>query len=300
MATATFTTTTGDDLVLAAFISELVLREADENEFMSMLCYREDVSGKESLVAKFPRMDALTAAAVAQGSDISMSNLTTTSVSVTAGEKGVAVAVAGLAKKVSPRKFDPTIVGAACGRALGRLRQTDGCAIFSSAATSVGSSGVDLTLANIESAIYTLKLAKAPVGNDTEPDLPLALKQVQAVLHTIQMSDLRVALRTAGGVSLLPAEQLGILLNSGRAPLGFAGELYGVSFWESTAVATANGGADRNGCMFVPAAFGYAYSDITIETERDASARADEVVVVQPYAFGVIATDYACGIVTDA
>lgn len=300
MATATATLTTLNDLVNTETISRLVLLAAQEQSFMHMLCYNEDVEGTGSLTANFARYAALTAAGVNENADVSASAFSTDQAgTITASEVFINVALSDKSRKTTNR-ISMDAVAAACGRALADKMQTDGCSIFSSISATVGSTGVNLALTDIDEAIYTLANAKAPIGNDSLGNLPPALLGTQCVLHTRQAADLRTALRQAN-MAFVGAQEMGLLLQSGRVPVGAIGSYLEVSFWQSTKPPTANSAADRVGAMFVPAAFGFVTCGApSVEYDRDASARSTEAVVGQTYAFGIIANDYACGIVTDA
>jgi hypothetical protein len=98
----------------------------------------------------------------------------------------------------------------------------------------VGSTGVDLTIANFLAAIATLEVAKV---------VPPYL----AILHPVQIGDLRSALSTVGGaIQWMPAsaEQMAMLGN------GYRGKFMGVDIFASSYVPTKNSGADRGGAMF--------------------------------------------------
>lgn len=98
----------------------------------------------------------------------------------------------------------------------------------------VGSSGVDLTLANFLAAIATLEVALVP-----GPYL--------GILHPVQIGDLRTALSTVGGaVQWMPASAEQMMVLGG----GYRGKFMGVDLFSSGYVPTANAGADRAGGMF--------------------------------------------------
>jgi hypothetical protein len=110
----------------------------------------------------------------------------------------------------------------------------DICALFPGFANQVGTTTVDLAIANILDAIFTLENA------DTA-----------GVLHPRQTADIRNAVDADSGqayavVAGARAAQLG------PAPgPGFFGAWFGIPFWTSTNVPTVNAGADRGGAIFI-------------------------------------------------
>jgi hypothetical protein len=119
-----------------------------------------------------------------------------------------------------------------------------------------------------------------------------------AVLHPIQVSDLRTSIAAStgavwGGPSA-PASDLGSL-----------GTLYGVDVIQSTNCASVNTNADRQGVMMpLGNSSGLAYvlkMGAKTELQRDASMRSTEIVVTAVYGHGCINTAANGGvkIVTD-
>jgi hypothetical protein len=298
---ANSTATTLNDLLNTEVIVDIILDAARAATFMPKVVWQKDISGSGSYVANFPRFASLSASALTDGTDMSSTTLSTDQAGqITAAEVGVMVALTDKALKGSAGRIDVNAVGRQCGLAVADKLETDLTAVFGSFSASVGSTGVDLSLSDIDDAIYTLKLANAPIGNPTEATTPAAYGAFQSVLHTRQMADLRTALRQANFAFTTPL-QMGILDKAGSTPGGMAGEYLGVVFWESSTVATANGGADRAGAMFVPAAIGLVtYGGPSLEFERDASLRATEANCVQIYGAGIACNTYGVKIVTDA
>jgi hypothetical protein len=299
---ANSTATTLNDLLNTEVIVDITLDAARAATFMPRIVWQKDITGSGSYVANFPRYAALAAAALTDGTDMSATALSTDQAGqITAAEVGVLVTLTDKASKGAAGRIDVNAVGRQCGLAVADKLETDLTATFGSFSTSVGSTGVDLSLVDIDDAIYNLKLVNAPIGNPTEQANPVgAFGQFQAVLHSRQMADLRTALRAANFAFVSPL-QMNLLEGAGKTMNGLAGEYLGVMFWESTTVATANTGADRCGAMFVPAALGLVtYGGPSIELQRDASLRATEVNCVQIYGAGIACNPYGVKIVTDA
>lgn len=124
--------------------------------------------------------------------------------------------------------------------------------------TVVGTSGVDLTLAQYVSAINLLEVNSQ--GAIAEGD-------ALAVLHTVQLGDLRTAMTTAGGaVQWYPPSQA--LL--GIRGAGYRGRYMGVDLFASAQVPTANAGADRAGGMFLRGAV--LWGDMSVDADNDSNS----------------------------
>lgn len=274
------TITTFNDLLNSEIISDLILEEARDLTFMPSLILLKDIEGQGSNVYKFPILAALAAAGLTEASDMASTTMSSdASGSITVDEVGVRVDLSDKAAKLTGR-IDVDAVIAACGRALATKIETDCCAVFTSASRSVGTTNVDLSLANVDDALYTLKLGKAVFGNPTQPGSPF--QGVSVVLQTVQMSNFRTALRQAN-YSFDPLNAL--LAEAGKFGSGLAGVYQGMTFWESTLVPAS--GDDFVGAMFVPRAIGLVTAGgVSVEPQRDASARSTEVNVVQMYGAG--------------
>jgi hypothetical protein len=295
------TTTTLNDLIRTEAINQTVLEAARARTFLPTLVWNRDATGLGSKTMNFPRWAAATAAAVAENGDLGQTALSTDqAAALTVSEVGINLPVSRLAQKVNPGQIDLNALGRQAGFAVADKMETDIAATFANAGSSVGVSGADLTLDDIDDAIYALDAANAPIGNPGDSTLPPSLVQVQCVLHTIQMKDLRKALRVAD-LAFIPPEQMAIVNAAGMTPGGLTGEYLSVTFWRTTVVATANAGADRCGAMFVPAGIGLlTLGPPETDFDKDGSARVTEVIVTATYGTGVVATDYVVKIVTDA
>lgn len=115
--------------------------------------------------------------------------------------------------------------------------------------TTVGSSGVDITWQDIIDAKTANAIAKTSG--------PLV-----ALLHPRQWGDLEVDTLSLG---FAPALELGKLINVGTDL--YKGRYAGVDFFVSSAVPTADAGANRAGCMFGRG--GIAWADAQMPAEND-------------------------------
>lgn len=142
---------------------------------------------------------------------------------------------------------DARHIAAKLSRSLG-LTMTDlVTALFSAlnGGTSVGTSGVNLSVSDLYSAMYTLMLANVPLG----PSDPAFL-----VLHPQQYTDFLASLRGETGSDSLQAETAAQLRFSGP---GFKGVWKNIAVWTSDSCPTANMAADRVGAMFGANTFAY-------------------------------------------
>ena len=114
-------------------------------------------------------------------------------------------------------------------------------ALFANVSGNVGTSGTNLSVDDIFSAMFYLNLQNNPAA-------------LACVLHPQQINDLIDSTRGETGAFQFRSDAQGILAPTG---VSFRGQLLGVQFYQSDSVVTANAGADRRGCMFSAGAFAY-------------------------------------------
>ena len=112
--------------------------------------------------------------------------------------------------------------------------------------TVAGTSGVDLSVDDFFSALFSLEQASVPTP-------------YVAVLHPVQLTDLQSSIRAEGGALQYIAATQEMLQAKGQ---GFAGSFLGVDIFKSSKVPTANGGADRAGAMMGFGAIGMAEGSV--------------------------------------
>jgi N4-gp56 family major capsid protein len=240
-ATAPTTTSTYDDVSYAAIITDQVLDALMAVVVTPALLDFYDLSGEASKAVKIPKADKFTAAAVNEGTELTNTALTTTSVTGTAAEIGIQATVTD----VLELSDIPAAHGARLrqlGRALADKVDVDICALMAGFSSVVGATGVNITLANLLDAIYTLEVADAS-----------SLGALVGVLHPRQTADLREALDAESG-AVYGGAGFQAALTDGRmskSQAGYFGNFFGIDIFQSTNVPTANGGADRAGGIFV-------------------------------------------------
>jgi len=170
---------------------------------------------------------------------------------------------------------------------------------IATAATDVGTSGVDMSVDDFYDAVFTLEQASAP-------------GPYFAMLAPGQITDFQSSLRSeSGAVSLSPATQ-SMLQIAGQ---GLVGEFMGVQLFKSSDVISSGG--NRHGAMWGAGALGYKIAVVTpqigagsavvvrqdelvVEITRDASAATTEVVGNAYVGAGLLEQARIVGIVTDA
>lgn len=172
-------------------------------------------------------------------------------------------------------------------------------ALGSSASTSVGSTGVNMTYANFLAAKSQLEIANVP-----GPYL--------AILHPVQVADLRLDIAFATQGAIQWQESSGSLIDAQGN--GYVTTIAGVRIFSSSKVPTANAGADRAG--FMVGRGGIAWTDLTpavefadrqiligkvlFEAIRNGTAASTSYASHYWCAAGVGQADALVGIVTDA
>lgn len=289
---ATTTATTLATSLPSEFIIAEVIREARPFNVVAPLVINDVLPQGQGKVWSMQILPTTTAAAVDEESDMTAASRTTAEATATVGEVGENTDLTTLGEETSRLNDQLMLWAASHGRAIAQKITGDMCALFPdlNSSSAVGTSGVNLTVGNFLEAIYTLDAANAP-------------GQKRCVLHPRQVADLANAIQAAGGslYSNLPE-----LVREGRLPqgqpmAGFVGVLFGVPIYSTTEVDLANSDADYAGAMFVRDAMAFVQlRPITVEYERDASARITEIVSTTAYGVTEVVDGYGVPIETDA
>lgn len=289
-ATTPTTTSTYDDVSYAAIITDQVLDALMAAVVTPPLLDFYDISSEASKAVKIPKADKFTASAVNEGTELTNTALTSDSVTITASEIGIQATVTDVLE-VSDI---PAAHGARLkqlGRALGDKLDIDICALFAGFTTAVGTTTVDLSIANLLDSIYELENANAA-----------SLGPVVGVLHPRQTADIRNAVDADSGQAYAGAAGArGAQLGPAPGP-GFFGAWFGIPFYYSTNVPTANAAADRAGGVFVQ---NYALAMVQkwgakVETMRWAPIRGWVLVATMMYGVGEVEDSAGVEVTTDA
>jgi N4-gp56 family major capsid protein len=236
------------------------------------------------LTAQVPIYPAVSAAAVADGTDLTNTAFNTTSKTITASEVGVMVELTDLAAE-SANEDVAAAIGQQIGRAMAEKVDTDLAALFSGFSNTVGSGAAELTIEDIFKAAAILKANNANQNG-----------AFVAVVHPYQAFQLKKQLTNAGATMSHSLSDVG---NRALAD-GFLGRIAGVDIFESNVVTGDSAGAFVGGVM-TQDALGYMVKrDMRIETERNASKRSTEIVGSMAYGVSELIDAYGVGLIGDA
>lgn len=270
---------------LYSTIQQTALFTMQEKAFMRPLVRNFNLvgqPGKAAHVGLYPTL-ATSAITVGEGTDASNNAITATEKTFTSTEKAVMATLTDLARD-STADDSAAAVGRILGETLAKKVDEDIAALFTGFSTGVGGgSGTELTPDDILAAVAVLR-----ANSVTGPYV--------GVFHPYQTYNLRKVLANAGA-STTPA-----LSDVGNEVLraGYIGRLFGVDIYESAVVTGTSAGAYIGAVMHSDALAFALKKDLTIETQRDASLRATEIVASMTYAVGELFDAHGVKIITDA
>lgn len=285
------TTTSANDYVLAAeLLASRILPYFYGHNNVSHLIRYESIAGSPTTAADFPIAGQLAAAAMPEGVDTPYSQYATSKTTLTVSTVGLVLGITDLLDKSAI--VDMGHYAEQAGMALANKITTDVLALNAGFSNTAGSTGVDLTEANILTAIQTLAAGGVP-------------GPYNGVLHPIQWFDLAGSV----GSTLNPANAPGnatvaqVTRDFGAEPAfsGGLNNLYGVNWTINSNVPSMAAGADRAGVVLNPRfAIGFVSKwDARVEFQRDASALVTEIVVTACYAVGELRDAAGVTIQTD-
>jgi len=243
-----------------------------EKSIMRNLVKNYTIAGGGKSV-EVPIYAAVAAAAVNEATDLSNTAINPSSVTITASEVGVMTTLTDLARNSAPRNVAADI-GRLFGEGIAKKMDQDLLALFDGFSTAVGTDSAALSPATIFNAASTLRAAGLPVD------------ETYCVLHPKVAYDLKSGLtNTFAGLSTD--------LSNEALRNGFIGQIAGIKIFETGNMSNTGNAGDYKGAVFHKDAFGLAMmQDIKIETQRDASLRADEIVATAVYGVGELHDSY--------
>ena len=246
---------------------------AQEQSIMRNLVRNYTIAGGGKAV-EVPIYSAVSAAAVSEATDLSNTAINPTSVTITAAEVGVMTTLTDLARNSAPRNVAADI-GRLFGEAVAKKQDADLTALFDGFSSAVGDGTAAISAAAIFNAASTLR------GN------ALNLNDCAVVLHPKIAYDLKANLTNTF------ANPNGGDLQNEAMRSGFVGSLAGLRIFETSNISnTGNAGDYKGGAMHRDALALAEMQGLKIETQRDASLRADEIVATAVYGVGEIHDSY--------
>jgi hypothetical protein len=274
---AATTTTTLDDLFVN--IVAQARFTAEEQSLMMGLVTMYNIGNDAGKTIQVPKYPAVSAAALTEGSDMSSTAVSTSSVSITVAEVGAQVVLTDLAAMGAGNPAQE--LGTVLGNSIATKIDTDLIALFDGLSTSLGATTTELTAAYLFQAAATLRANKAP-------------GRLVGVFHPYQTYALKANLTNTF------ANPNGGDLQNEAMRNGYVGTIAGIDIYESANI-TVDGSGDAKGAVFAPEAFAIAMKrDFNIETQRDASLRAWELNATAVYGVGELDDSYGVEMYFDA
>ena len=258
---------------------------ASERSIMRPLVKNYAITGGGKSV-EVPIYAAVSAAAVADATDLANTAINPSSVTITASENGLMTTLTDLGRNSAPRNVAADI-GKLFGEAIAKKIDTDLTALFGGFSNTVGSATTVMSAALIFNAVAKLRATGVPSDN------------LACILHPNIAFDLK-----SGLSNTFANPNAGVGNEALRT--GFAGQIAGVSIYETSNMADASDNnpgttGDYKGAVFHSDALGLAMmQDLKIETQRDASLRADEIVATAVYGVGELQDSYGCEVEADS
>ena len=251
---------------------------ASEQSIMRNLVRNYTIAGGGKSV-EVPVYATVSASAVSEASDLSNTAVNPTSVTITASEVGIMTTLTDLARNSASRNVAGDI-GRLFGEAIARKMDSDLSALFTGFSTEKGpGAGSELTVQDIFEAGTELRTNNAP-------------GPYYGVFHPKQIFNVKKSLTNTfvGRDTELSNEAM---------RTGFVGTIAGVQIFESSNISV-DGSDDSIGGVFSQDALALAMmQDLKIESQRDASLRADEIVATAVYGVSEIHDSYGVKLTAD-
>ena len=238
-------------------------------------------SGKTVEVPVYP---TISASAVNEATDLSNTAVNPTSATITASEIGVMTTLTDLGANSASRNVGADI-GKLFGEAIAKKVDTDLVNLLDdfASASDQGGAGTELTADLLFKAQAILRTANVPAP-------------YYGVFHPKALFNLKKTLTQAGYAGTATA-----MSDIGNEALrnGYIGRIAGIDVFENANI-TIDAYDDSFGGVFHPASLGLAMKEeFKVESQRDASLRATELVASIVYGTGVIKDTYGVSVKTD-
>ena len=256
---------------------------ANERSLMRGLVKNYTISGGGKSV-EVPIYAAVSAAAVSEAADLSNTAINPSSVTITASEIGIMTTLTDLARNSASRNVGADI-GRLFGEAIAKKIDVDLIALFDGFSKIVGGADVAFSAAKLFEAVAELRNLAVPSSD------------LACVVHPYIAYDMK------SGVSNTFGAGSGATTDIGNEAMrsGFVGTVAGVPVYESANISNTGTTGDYKGAVFHRDALGLAMmQDLKLETQRDASLRADEIVATAVYGVAELNDTYGVELMMDS
>ncbi len=254
---------------------------ASEKSLMRGLVKNYQIVG-QGLSVEVPIYAVVSAAGVNEATDLSNTAINPSSVTITASEIGIMTTLTDLGRNASSRNVGADI-GKLFGEAIAKKIDVDLIALFDGFSKIVGGADVAFSAAKLFEATAELR------------NLGVPTQDLACVVHPFIAYDLKGAL-TNTFANPNPSDVANEAMNT-----GFVGRVAGVPVYESSNISNTGTTGDYKGALFHRDAMGLAMmQDLKIETQRDASLRADEIVATAVYGVSELHDTYGVELMMDS
>jgi len=274
---AVTTSTTLDDLFVNIIAQARFT--AEEQSLMMGLVTQYNIQNQAGKTIQVPKYPAITAADIAEGTDLSSTTVSTSKVEVTIGEVGAQVLLTDMATYGADSPA--TAMGTLLGNAIATKMDKDLLALFAGFSGALGAAGAELTVADLFKAAATLRANKV-TGS------------MAAVVHPFQAYQLKANL-----TNTFANPNSGDLQNEAMRN-GYVGTIAGIDIYESANISVDSAG-DAVAAVFAPEALMIAIKrDFNLAPQRDESLRAWELNATAVYGVAELDDSFGVKITADA
>ena len=290
------------DLRLSKILqAQLHMALTDMASIRQLISYVGDLSGSgsDSIAVRYLDVGKIPLASAVDGADVAASNMDVTAATVTLGRSALRYDISDLLVLTGTgQDLDPFLLADRLAHAAEARMSAIICSTFDSATTSVGSSGVQLSMDDFLDAVYALQLA-----NNNTP--------FKCVLANAQFNHLQAALRTENNNFLAFSANTEEMSKS--KPQGYCGALLGVEVYKSSYVQLDGSTLNRVGAMFSSDGIGWATGTpqalvdgasvqpstlVRVEMSRDSSKGLSEIIATMYAGASILEDDRIVKIVT--
>lgn len=271
------TTTTLNDL-LSPIVQEAMFI-ANERSLMRGLVKNYSVPANAGKVLQVPIYPKQTAADLTEADDLTPAAVSTEVANITLAQAGLMTNVSDLSLNHSESNVISDI-GRLFGEAIAAKLDADVMALFDSFTTNVlGDGSAAISTADIFKAVAKLRARSVPMDG------------IVCVLHPEIAFDLKSNMTNTFGTGSVATTDVG----NEAMRSGLVGTLAGIPVYENASMANTGTAGDYKGAVFHRDAIGLAIAeDIKLETQRDASMRATEIVGSATYGTSILEETYGC------